>query len=124
MHDKLVGACAIWFSARGFNVMAEAPGWQRPPNLLGWRPDIMGQSAHRTLQIIAEVETERSVGSSHTASQLCRLAKLAGRATKCYLIVPRAAVGISLEVVRDLGLSGPISVAYAELRTAKDERQY
>jgi hypothetical protein len=55
-HDKGVHAEALELRRDGWNVLADLPGWTRPPLIAGRRPDIYATKRGHTR--IVEIETD------------------------------------------------------------------
>lgn len=66
-HDRMVKKLARDYKARGYDVEADLAGYETPPPVGGYRPDIRAKKgSHET---IVEVETPETVNTAHAGAQ-------------------------------------------------------
>ena len=66
-HDAEINKIAKNLKAKGFEVKADVPGFQKPENIGGYRPDVVAQRGSR--RKIVEVETPDPVSSAREVKQ-------------------------------------------------------
>ncbi|MEW6374744.1 MAG: hypothetical protein AB1502_03010 [Thermodesulfobacteriota bacterium] len=66
-HDREVRRVANEYLRKGYEVLADLPGWEQPETIKGLRPDLrVRKKGHETL---IEVETPESVESTRDEKQ-------------------------------------------------------
>ncbi|MCK4326301.1 hypothetical protein KAU86_02565 [bacterium] len=66
-HDKAVRVRAKKLESQGFKVKADIPGFEQPPTIRKFRPDIL--ATRRKQKRIEEIETKDSVDSARDLKQ-------------------------------------------------------
>lgn len=104
LHDRLVKARVKEYETQGFVVFADHIGQQRPDEILGHIPDIVGIGT--TLRVVAEVETSDSLLLPETEKQLVAFSKAS--ADELHLIVPETGIENARNLVKRLGIKALI----------------
>lgn len=79
-HDRKVREIAQDYRRRGYNVRADVAGYQRPPTIGGYRPDVVASKSGQ--ETIVEVETPDSTNSARDAAQRRAFLRAARRSEK------------------------------------------
>lgn len=79
-HDRKVKEVAKDYGARGYDVLADVPGYPKPPTIGGYRPDVVARKGGQ--ETVVEVETPDSVNSERDIAQQGAFLRAARRSEK------------------------------------------